>query len=118
MLRYLERREAVFEIRVQLCLNLDDMPVEDASKRWDEAQSPYRTVARLVLPAQDALSEARRRYADDVLSFRPAHCLAAHRPLGSLMRARLKIDQALSRFRQERNRVPEVEPTSIDQVPA
>ncbi|MCJ2032216.1 catalase family protein [Methylobacterium sp. J-043] len=118
VLSYLEGREAVFEIRVQLCLNLDDMPVEDASKRWDEALSPYRTVARLVLPAQDAFSEARRHYADDVLSFRPAHSLAAHRPLGSLMRARLKTYQALSRFRHERNRVPEAEPGSIEEVPA
>jgi hypothetical protein len=118
VLSYLAGSEAVFEIRVQLCLNLDEMPVEDASKRWDEAQSPYRTVARLVLPAQDAFSEARRNYADDVLSFRPAHSLAAHRPLGSLMRARLKTYQALSRFRHARNGVPEVEPASIDDVPA
>ncbi|UYW24368.1 catalase family protein [Methylorubrum extorquens] len=118
VLSYLAGSEAVFDIRVQLCLNLDEMPVEDASKRWDETQSPYRTVARLVLPAQDAFSEARRNYADDVLSFRPAHSLAAHRPLGSLMRARLKTYQALSRFRHARNRVPEVEPASIDDVPA
>ncbi|ABY31474.1 catalase family protein [Methylorubrum extorquens] len=118
VLSYLAGSEAVFDIRVQLCLNLDEMPVEDASKRWDEAQSPYRTVARLVLPPQDALSEARRNYADDVLSFRPAHSLTAHRPLGSLMRARLKTYQALSRFRHARNRVPEVEPASIDDVPA
>jgi hypothetical protein len=93
------------------------MPVEDASKRWDEAASPYRTVARLVLPAQDSQSEARTRYADDVLSFRPAHSLAAHRPLGSLMRARLKTYQALSSFRHGRNQMPETEPTTIEQIP-
>lgn len=115
---FLRGQEAVFEIRAQLCTDLDAMPVEDASKEWDESVSPYRTVARLVLPPQDALSEARTRYADDVLSFRPAHSLAAHRPLGSLMRARLKTYQALSRFRHERNRVAETEPTSVDAVPA
>ncbi|WP_092041461.1 catalase family protein [Methylobacterium pseudosasicola] len=109
---------AVFEIRAQLCTNLNDMPVEDASKRWDEAASPYRTVARLILPTQDSQSEARTRYANDVLSFRPAHSLAAHRPLGSLMRARLKTYQALSSFRHGRNRTPETEPTAIAQVPA
>ena len=115
---YLREGEAVFEIRVQLCTDLDAMPVENASKRWDEAVSPYRTVARLVLPAQDALEAARTRYADDVLSFRPAHSLAAHRPLGSLMRARLKTYQALSRFRHAHNRIAEVEPASIAEVPA
>jgi hypothetical protein len=115
---YFRGEEAVFEIRVQLCTNLNDMPVEDASKRWDEEASPYRTVARLVLPAQDALSEARTRYADDVLSFRPAHSLAEHRPLGSLMRARLKTYRALSRFRHGRNGAPEREPTSLEEIPA
>lgn len=69
---YFRGNEAVFEIRVQLSTNLNDMPVEDASKHWDEEASPYRTVAHLVLPAQETLSEARRAYADDVLSFRPA----------------------------------------------
>jgi hypothetical protein len=115
---YFASDAAIFDIRVQLCTNLDDMPVEDASKRWDEAGSPYRSVARLVLPAQDSQSAARMRYADDVLSFRPAHSLTAHRPLGSLMRARLKTYQALSRFRRGRNQTPETEPTAIDQVPA
>lgn len=118
VLAYLKGEAAVFEIRVQLCVDLNEMPVEDASKRWDEDVSPYRTVARLVLPPQDGYSAAKRKYADDVLSFRPAHSLAAHRPLGSLMRARLKTYQALSRFRHERNQVSEVEPISIDQVPA
>lgn len=118
VLSYLKGEAAVFEIRVQLCLDLDEMPVEDASKPWDEEASPYRTVARFVLPPQDSYSEARRKYADDVLSFRPAHSLESHRPLGSLMRARLKTYQVLSRFRHERNHVTEVEPTSIDEVPA
>ena len=118
VLSYLQSETAVLEIRVQLCLDLNEMPVEDASKRWDEKASPYRTVARLVLPPQDGYSEARRRYADEVLSFRPAHSLSAHRPLGSLMRARLKTYQALSRFRHGRNHVPEVEPSSVDEVPA
>jgi hypothetical protein len=115
---YFRGQEAVFELRAQLCIDLDAMPVEDASKRWDEALSPYRTIARLVLPAQEALSSARLRYADDVLSFRPAHSLAAHRPLGSLMRARLKTYQALSRFRHSRNNVAETEPAAIGEVPA
>ena len=38
--------------------------------------------------AREAYSADRQRYFDDVMSFRPAHALAAHRPLGSVMRAR------------------------------
>jgi hypothetical protein len=45
------------------------------------------------------------------LSFQPAHALAAHRPLGSLMRARLVT------YRHQENRQQQVEPTSVSQVP-
>jgi hypothetical protein len=43
--------------------------------------------------------------------------LEAHRPLGSLMRARLRTYAALSACRHERNGTPEREPRSMDEVP-
>lgn len=110
-------RAAEFEVCVQLCTDLERMPVENASVAWPEDVSPYVPVARLVLPAQDAHSPARQAYFDDVLAFRPGHGLAAHRPLGSLMRARLATYPALSAFRHGRNGVAEREPRSLDDVP-
>jgi hypothetical protein len=115
---FMKAHPAVLELRVQLCTDLGRMPVEDASVAWPEEESPYRAVARLVLPPQDAWSPARRVYAGDVLSFCPGHGLAAHRPLGSIMRARLKAYPVLSRFRHEMNQRPMAEPRSIDEVPA
>ena len=108
---------AEFEIRVQLCTDLATMPVEDASVRWPEDASPYRAVARLVLPRQNALGEARRAFMTERMSFRPTHSLAAHRPLGSLMRARLRTYPALVAHRAGQNGAPPVEPTSLDQIP-
>ncbi len=108
---------AEFELRVQLCTSLDTMPVEDASVAWPEDDSPYAPVARLTFPAQDSYSPARQAYFDEVLSFQPAHCLAAHRPLGSLMRARLTTYQALSAYRHQQNKQQQVEPAGVDQVP-
>jgi len=102
---------------VQLCTDLERMPVEDASVPWPEDESPYVAVARLVLPPQNAYSPARQAFFDDVLSFQPAHALQAHRPLGSLMRARLATYQALSAYRHEQNHQKQVEPYSVDQVP-
>ena len=78
---------AELELRVQLSVDLDSMPVEDASKVWSEARSPYVAVARIVVPPQDAYGSARQAFVDDVMSFQPSHGLEAHRPLGSLMRA-------------------------------
>lgn len=110
-------RAAEFEFRVQLCTDLDAMPVEDASVEWAEQQSPYRMVARLVLPPQPAHTPARQHYFDDILSFRPANCLAAHRPLGQIMRARLFVYERLSEFRHETNGVQNAEPRTLADVP-
>ncbi len=114
---YFDDEGAEFEIRVQLCTDLKTMPVEDASVRWPEDESPYRAVARLVLPRQDALGEARRAFMTERMSFHPAHSLAAHRPLGSLMRARLKTYPALAAYRRGQNGAEPAEPTSLDQIP-
>ncbi len=117
VVEFLRSHYAEFELRVQLCTDLDRMPVEDASKIWPEDESPYVAVARLVLPPQDAYSAARQAYMDDVLSFRPAHSLEAHRPLGSLMRARLKTYSRLSAFRHQQNGVAQHEPRGLDEIP-
>ena len=114
---YLRDHDAEFEIRVQLCTNLDRMPVEDASVEWPEQESPYRTVARLRLARQEAFNEARRTFVDN-LSFCVSHSLSAHRPLGSIMRARLRAYPEMSRLRRQTNAVPLREPVSIDEVPA
>ncbi len=114
---HMRAHAAAFELRVQLCTDLDAMPVEDASVPWSEERSPYIAVARVSVPAQDAYSPARQAYFDEVLSFQPAHTLAAHRPLGSLMRARLQTYQALSAYRHAQNRQDQVEPATPDQVP-
>lgn len=114
---YLRENDAEFDVRIQLCTDLEKMPVEEATKEWSEEDSPYKTVARIRLPKQEAYSEARQQYVE-ALSFSPAHCLEAHRPLGSIMRARLKAYTEMSRLRRQGNNQPLTEPGSIDQVPA
>ena len=114
---WFRRNPAGFEVRVQLCTDLGRMPVEDASVDWPQEESPYRPVARLLLPVQDACSPPRRRFMDEALSFCPSHALAAHRPLGSLMRARLRAYPALAAWRQRRNSVVPCEPRALAEVP-
>ncbi len=36
-----------WELRVQLCTKLEDMPIEPANVEWSETESPYVAVARL-----------------------------------------------------------------------
>jgi len=115
---FLRTQGAEFELRVQLCTDLGSMPVEDASKQWSEKHSPYVAVARLILPPQEAYSPERKGYMDDVMSFRPGHGLQAHRPLGSLMRARLQTYPSLSALRHQINKQVEHEPRGLDEIPA
>ena len=108
---------AQYELQVQLCTNLEKMPVEDASVRWDEEESPYIPVAILTLPAQEAFSPVRRAYVDEKLTFNPWHTLPEHRPLGSIQRVRVKAYEASTRFRHEMNAQPRIEPRNIDELP-
>jgi hypothetical protein len=85
---FFRRNGAEWELRVQLCTDLKAMPVEDASVRWPEERSPYVPVARITALSQVAWGEARSAIVDDWLAFNPLHRLTAHRPIGSIMRAR------------------------------
>jgi hypothetical protein len=108
---------AEWEIRVQLCTDLARMPVEDASVDWSEKESPYFSVARIVVPAQDAYSPARRVYFDELLSFNPWHAMSHHQPLGNIMRARRKAYAASSQYRHSMNGQETVEPKSLSEIP-
>lgn len=107
---FFAEHEGVWELRAQLRTDAGTMPVEDASVIWPEETSPYVTVARLVAPRQETWSEARIRAIDDGLSFSPWHGLEAHRPLGSIMRARRAAYPGSVAFRARHNGCPIREP--------
>ena len=107
-----------WEIQAQLALDLDVTPIEDASKQWPEDRSPYLPVASVTVPPQESYSDRRQIFVDEQLSFTPWHALAAHQPLGGIMRSRRNAYEEAQRFRAERNLRSHVEPASIDEVPA
>lgn len=103
---YFARNEAVWELRVQLSTNLEDMPVDDASAPWKETQSPFRTVARLIAPRQVGWSSDKAKQVDIGMGFSPWHGIEDHRPLGDLMRLRKSAYTASQRFRAEKSGCP------------
>jgi hypothetical protein len=105
-----DKAQCAKEMRVQLCTDLETMPVEDATKAWPEDKSPYLTVARLVAKPQNSWSDERYGAIDTAMSFSPWHGLAAHRPLGGIMRVRREIYQRSVAFRGSRNGCPIAEP--------
>ncbi len=90
---------AEWEVRVQFLTNLETMPIEDASVVWDEKESPFIPVARISASPQPTFTAKTNDASDHQLSFSPWHGLAAHRPLGSIQRARKPSYDMSRRFR-------------------
>jgi hypothetical protein len=110
VVEFFQTNSAVWDMQVQLCTNLETMPIEDASVTWPETESPYRSVARLHMPAQNAWRADRVELLDERMSFSAWHALAAHRPLGGIMRARQAAYAAAARFRVDYNHRTLAEP--------
>lgn len=106
-----------YELRVQLQTDVEAMPVEDASVEWPEDVSPYRPVATITFPPQQAFTAARRVHAEDVMSWRPWFGLAAHRPLGSINRLRRDAYAQLGDARHAMNAATEQDPKHLSDVP-
>jgi hypothetical protein len=106
----MERRLATDTVTFDFAVQLrpPGMPINDAAPRWDEAVSPFRTVATLTIPAQSFRTEERDRLAE-ALSFSPGHARVEHRPLGSINRARMRIYRANSQFRHQRRGLPRLD---------
>jgi len=118
VIQHFAKHGGIWEMRVQLATDIDKMPIEDATVIWPEALSPYVTVARIEVPAQPAWTEARAAVVDDDMSFSPWHGLAAHRPLGGIMRSRKPAYEMSAGFRARHNGCPMHEPQSLSKLPS
>lgn len=116
--RVLKTEGGEWEVRVQLCRDLKTDPIEDAATPWPEQNNPYITVARIRIDRQPNWSDARARVGDDQLAFAPWHGLAAHRPLGGIMRARKTPYAESSALRGQLNGCPIHEPREQVTLPA
>lgn len=104
-----------WELRVQLCTDLEKMPIEDASREWPQELSPYVAVARLTVAPQDSWDPVASPKLEDETAFDPWNCVAAHRPLGAINRARREVMKVSREVRAEFNRCPIHEPVrSLD----
>lgn len=112
---YFTSHTAVWELRVQLCTDIEKMPIEDATVIWSPDTSPYLTVARITAKPQIAWSPYRSHVVDEGMLFSPWHGLRAHRPLGSVMRLRkMSFELAKKQKTEEETRI--CEPTSLDDL--
>lgn len=125
--KFFRHETGVWDVKAQLALAPEDptvqeekkdFPIEAADKTWPENKSPWQTVARITVTPQDSYSDERQLFVDERLSFSPWHALEAHRPLGGIMRSRLKAYEEAIKYRAQRNERERAEPKDISEVPA
>jgi hypothetical protein len=111
----LRTRPYEFDVQVQLCADLAQMPVEKTTVRWPESLSPYVTVAKLRLPQQDIGGDDNFEKMDKT-SMTAWRVTEPHRPLGNIMRSRKEVYRRSSILRHQENKQERKEPRNLAEV--
>jgi hypothetical protein len=102
-----------WELRVQLCRDLDKQPIEDPTTEWKQDDAPFQTVASIRAAKQDSFSEDKFQQINEEMRFSIWTGLAAHRPLGNINRARNETYRHSADFRARVNGCPYHEPSGV-----
>lgn len=114
---YFANNQMTYDLKVQLCEDLQKQPVEDASIQWDEDKFPFRTVGQVVFPSQNSFDPARRSFWDDHMKLNVWAGLDEHTPLGSTNRLRKSLYTHSQKKRAELNSAEIIDVKSIRQIP-
>ena len=101
--KHLQQSRACFEFMAQFQTDPDTMPIENAAVIWDEAESPFHTLASISIEAGKTSPTTEQNC--EAMTFNPWQSLAAHRPLGSINRSRKPIYAEIGEFREKQNRL-------------
>lgn len=85
--------DASFDFAVQVRAPSNDAHIEDVTKKWDEANEPFQSVATITIPRQAVDGPDEVSHCES-LFFTPWHSLPEHRPIGGINRLRLAAYQA------------------------
>jgi hypothetical protein len=107
--RRLKKDVAVFDFYVQFQKDQKKQPLDHATTRWEESDTPPVLVARLTLPVQDVTAPGQANYGQN-LAFQPWHSLPEHEPIGSISDARRVAYEASAKVRRMANGTPMDEP--------
>lgn len=84
---------------------------------WDEATSPYQTIATVEFLPQDTLTAERRTFWEDKMKLNPWDALAEHQPLGSINRLRKTVYEMSAKNRQAINATAIKRVNIFDEIP-
>jgi hypothetical protein len=108
----LDKESYDFDLQVQLCTDLNAMPVNELTVEWPEKLSPFVTVGRIHVPRQDVSDmDGTNAEPADGLAFNQWRVTAEHAPLGEIMHVR-KVYTTSAKVRRVLNHQPQAEPAS------
>lgn len=110
MVQDLESGSGCFDFYVQFQKDPIKQPIEDAAVVWEEDETPFVKVARIEIPSQTFDTEKQNEFCENI-SMNPWHSLAEHRPMGGINRVRKAAYDSISKYRHEKNKISEIEPT-------
>lgn len=111
--KQLKQGDVILGFYVQRQVHPYKMPVERAAVSWSKKLSEPVMVGTLTIPKQ-RFDTSEMMWLCEHISFSPWNCLKAHRPLGSLNRARRDVYRSISSFRHGRNEIPIDGPSCTD----
>lgn len=109
MIKTLDEQDVEFDLLIQIQTDAHRMPIENAGVRWPEKVSPFVPAATIHIPRQKFDSPAQFEFTKR-FKINPWHCVPEQRPLGNQSRARRRMYQELSKFRQDMNDTTHIEP--------
>lgn len=107
--RRLKDGPAKFLLEAQAFVDQSVTPIDRATVRWEDAISPFVTIAQIDIDAQDVDAPGQAAYGE-ALAFSPWRTLHENRPLGSLADARRVAYPSSAALRRSLNGQPLHEP--------
>ncbi len=107
----LSQKKATFKFMVQLQTDPETMPLDQATVRWPESESPYIHIADVEFPKQDINARGQADYGEN-LAYNIWRVTQDHHPIGSIAEARREVYAASAAQRRNANGVPAGEPAN------
>lgn len=108
----LKAKSMCFNFYVQLNQDPKKQIVEDPRLEWDEKKSPLIKVAEISIPKQSDVATPDLINFCENTRFNPWHAKEENRPMGQINRIRALVYKEISRYRHEKNGIPEMEPVN------
>lgn len=115
IIKEIAKHELTFELQIQLCSDLDKLPINDLTVEWDQNIAPFQTVAKITIFKQEVPADGNFEVMEN-LSFTPFRTIEENCPIGNLQRTRQQAYVTSSNSRHNLNHKKKIEPKNLKEA--